>query len=455
MNLINCRKALTANGWESDLEIDVGDDGRIGHIRPAGEGAAAHVDLLLPAPANLHSHTFQRAMAGLTEMRGPSSSDSFWTWRQLMYRFLDRLTPDHIEAIAALAFTEMLEAGFGSVAEFHYVHHSAGGNPYSKLSELSDRIVSAAETTGIGLTLLPVFYEYGGCDRRPLQGGQLRFKNETDRYQRLHEEAAATIAGSLDDFAIGIAPHSLRAADPESLGRLLALGGGGPVHIHIAEQVGEVDEIVAHMGARPVQWLLDNHDVGESWCLIHCTQMTGEETEALARTGAVAGLCPITESSLGDGIFNGVDYFSAGGRAGVGSDSNIHISLFDELKTLEYSQRLRDRSRASLATTDKSTGRILFDKAANGGAQAAGRPCGAIKEGMLADLIGLSADNHWIGHLDGDTTLDGLIFGGFGQQCISDVWSAGRHVVREGQHVKKAEIARSYRDVMAAIGLNS
>ncbi len=451
MNLVNCKKALTANGWESDLEIGIGDDGRIGHVGPAGAAGGTSVDLLLPAPVNLHSHTFQRAMAGLTEMRGPSSSDSFWTWRQLMYRFLDRLTPDHIEAIAALAFAEMLEAGFASVAEFHYVHHSAGGNPYSKLSELSDRIVSAAETTGIGLTLLPVFYEFGGCDRRSLQGGQLRFKNDVDRYQQLHEAASATVAGSHADFNIGIAPHSLRAADPGGLTQLLTLRGDGPVHIHIAEQVAEVDEIVAHWGARPVQWLLDNHEVGEDWCLIHCTQMTDAETTALAKSGAVAGLCPITESSLGDGIFDGVEYFAAGGKAGVGSDSNIHISLFEELKTLEYSQRLRDRSRAALATENRSTGRVLFDKAAAGGAQAAKRHCGVIEEGMLADLIGLSTDNHWIGHLVDDAILDGLIFGGFGQQCVSDVWSAGRHVVRDGRHAQKADIVKAYRNVMREI----
>ncbi len=455
MKIIHSDSALTPSGWQRDFEVCIDEDGTIGYAGAQKSTANTKVSLLLPAPVNLHSHTFQRAMTGLTEMRGPSSTDSFWTWRNLMYRFLDRLNPDHIEAIAALAFMEMLESGFGSVAEFHYLHHAAGGAPYDKLSELSDRIVAAAEATGIGLTLLPVFYEYGGCDRRPLQGGQLRFYNDFDRYQRLHGEASSAVTGSHEDYRIGIAPHSLRAADYEGLSNLLSLRGDGPVHMHIAEQVAEVEEVEQHRGARPVEWLLDNHDVNEDWCLIHCTQMAGDETSNLAQSGAVAGLCPITESSLGDGIFDGVDYFAAGGRAGVGSDSNIHISLFDELKTLEYSQRLRDRSRAALATPDKSTGRILFDAVVQAGAQAGKRRCGDIETGMLADLIGLSVANHHIGHLQDDMVLDGLIFGGFGNQCISDVWSAGRHVVRDGRHEKREQITAAYGDVLADIAVDA
>lgn len=451
MKIIGCNTALTPEGWKRDVEIAVGEDGRIANVGPRGVRADVTADIVLPAPLNLHSHTFQRAMAGMTEGRGPSASDSFWTWRQLMYRFLDRLTPDHVEAIAALAFMEMLEAGYGSVAEFHYLHHGVGGVPYDRLSELSDRIISAAERTGIGLTLLPVLYEYGGCDRRPLEGGQRRFGNDVDRYRRLHEEAAQSIAASHDDYAIGVAPHSLRAVDAESLGEIATHGGDGPIHMHTAEQTAEVDEVMAHLGKRPVQWLLDNHDVGQNWCLIHCTQMTTEETDRLAGTGAVAGLCPITESSLGDGIFNGTRFFAAGGRAGVGSDSNIHIALFDELKTLEYSQRLRDRSRAALAASERSTGRVLFDAAAGAGAQAGGRASGVIEAGALADLIGIDGDNHWIGHLDGDAVLDGLVFGGFGQRCIRDVWSAGRHVVRDGRHPERDGIVAGYRKVMAEI----
>ncbi|MEX0344747.1 MAG: formimidoylglutamate deiminase [Rhizobiaceae bacterium] len=452
MKIIHCDNVLTPAGWKTNQEVGIGDDGTIAHAGSRKSIADIKVDLLLPAPVNLHSHTFQRAMAGLTETRGPSETDSFWTWRKLMYRFLDRLNPDHIEAIAALAFVEMLEAGFGSVAEFHYLHHAAGGQTYDKLSELSDRIVAAAEATGIGLTLLPVFYEFGGCDRRPLDGGQLRFFNGIDRYEKLHAEASATIARSFGDYRIGIAPHSLRAADSEGLSDLLHLRGGGPMHMHIAEQVAEVDEVKAHLGARPVEWLLANHEVDEDWCLIHCTQMTGEETARLARSQAVAGLCPITESSLGDGIFDGVNFFAAAGRAGVGSDSNIHISLFDELKTLEYSQRLRDRSRAALATTEKSTGRALFDAVVSGGAQAAKRNCGGVEVGKLADFIGVTTDNHHVGHLRDDSVLDGLIFGGIGSGCITDVWSAGRHVVSGGRHTERDGIVAAYRGVLSEIG---
>ncbi|MEZ5811814.1 MAG: formimidoylglutamate deiminase [Rhizobiaceae bacterium] len=451
MKIIGCNTALTPEGWKRDIEIGIGDDGRIAHIRPRHGRADVTVDVVLPAPLNLHSHTFQRAMAGMTEGRGPSASDSFWTWRQLMYRFLDRLTPDHVEAIAALAFMEMLEAGYSSVAEFHYLHHGVGGVPYERLSELSDRIIAAAERTGIGLTILPVHYQYGGCDRRPLQGGQKRFDNDVDRYRRLHEEAAQSIARSHDDYRIGVAPHSLRAVDTDGLSEVVALGDGGPIHMHIAEQIAEVDEVMTHLGKRPVEWLLDNHAVDENWCLIHCTQMTADETDRLAATGAVAGLCPITESSLGDGIFNATRFFAASGKVGIGSDSNIHIALFDELKTLEYSQRLRDRSRAALATAGCSTGRVLFEATARGGAQAGGRASGAVEAGALADLIGIDGDNRWIGHLDGDAVLDGLIFGGFGQRCIRDVWSAGRHMVRDGRHVHGDEIVAGYRRVMAEI----
>lgn len=452
MKFISGGTALTPNGWQDNFQVGIGDDGRVAYAGPEKAPADINVDVLLPAPVNLHSHTFQRAMAGLTELRGPSVSDSFWTWRSLMYRFLDQLDPDQIEAIATLAFMEMLEAGFGGVAEFHYLHHGAGGEPYPRLGELSERMVAAAETTGIGLALLPVFYEFGGCDRRSLQGGQLRFQNDFDRYQALYEQAGQAIAGSNNDYALGIAPHSLRAVDPVGLKRLLLLRGDGPVHMHIAEQLAEVEEVQAHLGARPMEWLLNNHDVDDHWCLIHCTQMTEEETQQLARSDAVAGLCPITESSLGDGIFNGTSYFPAGGRAGVGSDSNIHISLFDELKTLEYSQRLRDRSRAALATSDQSTGRVLFDAAATGGAQAAKRPSGVIAEGMLADLVGLTSNNQWIRGRNGDAILDSLIFGGFGQRCITDVWSAGRHVVSEGQHKNHDAIVSAYLKVMSEIG---
>ncbi|WP_137702151.1 formimidoylglutamate deiminase [Marimonas lutisalis] len=451
MQKIHANHALTENGWVENVAITIDGTGRISAVDTGVAPTPGALDLVLPAPLNLHSHAFQRAMAGLTETRGPDPSDSFWTWRRLMYRFLDRLTPDHVEAIAALVFMEMLEAGYGAVAEFHYLHHAPRGTAYDDIAEMAGRIVSAAQATGIGLTLLPVLYTHGGCDRRPLSGGQLRFGNDMDRYTQLHQASRRLIETARPDDAIGVAPHSLRAVDPNGLAQVAALGTG-PVHMHLAEQQAEVDEVQAHLGARPTEWLLANHHVDQRWCLIHCTQMTGGETRALAQTGAVAGLCPITESSLGDGIFNGTEFATAGGRFGVGSDSNIHIALFHELATLDYSQRLRDHSRAALAAPDRSTGRVLFDHANRAGAQAGGRASGQIAPGAWADLIGLSTDNPWLCHRTGDTALDSLIFTGRGQDCITDVWSAGRHVVQGGRHIARETITRDFLRVIAELG---
>lgn len=444
MPVIHAKQALAPDGWQTDIEVVIAPGGHIETVGRQTRTPDHCVALLLPAPLNLHSHAFQRAMAGLTEARGPDPRDSFWTWRQLMYRFLDQLTPDHAEAIAAQVFMEMLEAGYGAAAEFHYLHHDVGGAPYANLAEMSERIVSAAIQSGIGLTLLPVHYQFGGCDQRPLQGGQRRFGNDPERFLRLHADAASAAAKGPADFVSGLAPHSLRAVDPAGLREVLAQANTGPIHMHLAEQVAEVDEMLARHGARPADWLLANHAVDGRWCLIHCTQMLDAETKALAASGAVAGLCPITEASLGDGIFNGTGFLGAGGTIGFGSDSNIQISLFEELKALEYSQRLRDRSRAALATAERSTGRVLFEAAASGGAQAGGRKSGRIEAGMLADLVGLDDDNAWLCNRWGDAALDSLIFGGGGQACISDVWSAGRHMVKQGRHVRREAIATAY-----------
>ncbi|MGB0519353.1 MAG: formimidoylglutamate deiminase, partial [Candidatus Puniceispirillaceae bacterium] len=313
MSKIHARQALTPDGWAYDLCVEIS-DGRIGRISNGKSGGHRSVDLLLPAPVNLHSHAFQRAMAGLTESRGPDSRDSFWTWRKLMYRFLDQLTPEQAQAIAELVFMEMLEAGYGAVAEFHYLHHDNGGVPYHNLPEMAERIVAAAQQTGMGLTLLPVLYMQGGCDGSALQGGQKRFGCDWDLFGRLHDESAKAVSKGPDDHSIGIAPHSLRAVSPDALSRIREICPDGPVHMHLAEQVAEVAEVQAHLGARPVEWLLANAEVSPDWCLIHCTQMNATETYGLAASGAVAGLCPITESSLGDGIFNGIVFRDSGGR---------------------------------------------------------------------------------------------------------------------------------------------
>ena len=451
MQIIHAKQCLGPGGWATDREVVIGSDGRIASVGAQTGQPTARADLLLPAPVNLHSHAFQRAMAGLTEARGPDPRDTFWSWRRLMFRFLEQLTPDDVEAIAALVFLEMLEAGFGAVAEFHYLHHDVGGVPYANPAEMSERIVAAAVSTGIGLTLLPVHYRLGGCDRRPLAGGQRRFGTDPDGFLALQQGAARALAAGSADMRIGTAPHSLRAVDPAGLAAVLAAAPEGPVHMHLAEQVAEVEEVEAHFGARPAEWLMDHHAVDGRWCLIHCTQMTGAETDALAATGAVAGLCPLTEANLGDGIFNGTRFLGQGGRVGFGSDSNVQISLFEEVKALEYSQRMRDRSRAALATPGRSTGRVLFDAAAAGGAQAAGRDSGRIAPGALADLIGVAEAAPWLTNRAGDTAIDTLIFGGGGQACIADVWSGGRHVVQGGRHVRRDAVVAAYARVMARL----
>lgn len=450
MQVLRAEQALTAQGWRADVSVAIGDDGRIAEIHDRPVAQAHRVGILLPAPVNLHSHAFQRAMAGLTERRGPDPQDSFWTWRQLMFRFLDQLSPDDIEAIAAFAQMEMLEAGFAAVAEFHYLHHQPDGTPYGDIVELSARIAAAAQTTGIGLTLLPVLYQHGGCDGRPLGPGQIRFGNDPERFFLLWQRARHVIAALPADARLGVAPHSLRAVSRAGLVFAAALDAAAPIHMHIAEQAGEVDEVRAAWGGRPVDWLLANHEVDTRWCLIHATQMEPHETVALARTGAVAGLCPITEANLGDGIFDAPRYLAGGGRFGIGSDSNIRIALAEELRTLEYSQRLRDRRRAVLATSAASTGRFLFAGSAEGGAQAAGRDSGVIETGRLADLMALDAGATDLLGKDGDSVLDSYIFAG-DDRMVTDVWSAGRHMVRQGRHLARDTILARYRKTILSL----
>lgn len=447
MQIIRADRALLPSGWARDLNITIGTDGRIASLGDAAE-PSIRVGCLLPAPANLHSHAFQRAMSGMTESRGPGAQDSFWTWRQLMYRFLDRITPEQVQAIAAFVQMEMLESGYGASVEFHYLHHRPDGQPYDDIAEMAARIGAAAEDSGIGLTLLPVHYQFGGCDGRVLGPGQRRFGTDRDTFLRLHEASRKALSALPPDHVIGAAPHSLRAVAPDATGWIAALSG--PLHIHLAEQKAEVDEVRAAFGARPVEWFLDHVEDPARWCAIHATQMEPHETTALAASGAVAGLCPITEANLGDGIFDGVRYLDAGGRIGVGSDSNLRISLAEELRQLDHSQRLRDNSRAALATAEQSTGRRLFDAVCAGGAQAAGRTSGAIRAGDQADLLALDTGDVDLAGLEGDMILDSFIFAG-GRRMVDHVWSAGRHLVQDGRHVRRDSITAAYARAIAPL----
>ena len=443
MKVLWAEQALAADGWKRDVRVELDEAGRIATLDSGCPPRGYRVGVLLPAPVNLHSHAFQRAMAGLTEQRGPDSHDSFWTWRRLMYRFLERVGPEEFEPITAFAQMQMLEAGFAAVAEFHYVHHQPGGTPYDCPAELSNRVAAAASDSGIGLTLLPVLYLHGGCGAKPLQPGQLRFGNSPDRFARLREDAGTAVGALGPDARLGAAIHSLRAVDPGGLAFAAELAPRAPLHIHAAEQTAEVEEVEAWLGARPVEWLLANAGVDERWCLVHATHMTSHETAGLADSGAVAGLCPITEASLGDGIFDAVNYHGHGGTFGVGTDSNIRISLAEELRMLEYSQRLRDRTRAVLARSGASTGRTLFEAAVRGGAQAAMRDSGTLAPARLADLVALDSCAADLVGKQGDTLLDSFIFAA-GDRAITDLWSAGRHVVKDGRHVRREAISRGY-----------
>lgn len=448
--MIFANRALLPSGWAGEVRLTLA-EGRIASVTPGAKAAPGdtRVDVLLPALSNLHSHSFQRAMAGMAEVRA-AGRDSFWTWRDLMYRFLDHLGPDEVEAIAAMVFVEMQEAGYAAVGEFHYLHHRPGGGGYDDVAEMSVRIMAAAAATGIGLTHLPVLYGYGGAGRQALAGGQLRFGNDVDGFAGLMarvREAARVLPG---DTGIGIAPHSLRATAPADLAAALPLAAGGPVHIHVAEQPKEVAEITAWLGAHPVAWLLANAPVGPAWCVIHATHMTADEVCGLARSGAVAGLCPITEANLGDGAFAGPGWIAAGGAIGIGSDSNVRIALGEELRMLEYSQRLRDLARNVMVAGEGSVGAWLYGAAARGGAQALGRASGAIAPGRWGDLVALDGAHPALCALAPEQLLDGLAFAAPGD-VVTDLWSAGRHRVQGGVHVGREAVVAAYRRCMAGL----
>ena len=437
-------QALLPHGWARNVRIAL-DAGLIASVESGCRvvpGDEQH-RIGLPGICNLHSHAFQRGMAGLAEIRG-TSSDSFWTWREVMYRFVGRMTADDIEAVAAQAYVEMLEAGFTRVGEFHYIHHDISGAPYGNLGELAERIAAAAQVAGIGLTLLPVFYAHAGFGGRAPDAAQRRFINSIDGFSQLLEASRRAVAG-LPGAIIGVAPHSLRAVTPEELAAVVTLAGKDPIHIHIAEQTREVDECVAWSGQRPLQWLLDHALVDRRWCLVHATHATSAEISAVAQSGAVAGLCPVTEANLGDGTFNAPEFIHRGGVFGVGSDSNVLIGLSDELRQLEYSQRLALRGRNVLASGDTaSTGRALFDGALSGGSQALGLTNTGLTEGASADIVSLDAENVALTGRSGDAILDSWIFGA-NRSPVDCVWARGRKVVTDGRHHHRETVATRFR----------
>jgi len=444
--------AFLPDGWDQNVLIRVDAHGIIKAVEPnAGNtgGAERLRGATLPGLPNLHSHTFQRGMAGLAERRGPAH-DSFWSWREVMYRFVRVLTPEDVEAIAAMAMVEMLEGGFTSLAEFHYLHHAPDGRPYANPAEMAERIAAAAARTGIGLTLLPVLYSHGGFGGQPAGEGQRRFLNDLDRYLQLHEASAKALRG-LPGSVLGLAPHSLRAITPEQLKRLIEAIPEGPIHIHIAEQVKEVEDCLAWCGRRPVAWLAGNVTLSGRWTLIHATHMDEGEVAAVAASGAVAGLCPITEANLGDGVFEGIAFLGHQGRIGVGSDSNVEITAAGELRMLEYSQRLRHRGRNLLAGQEgASTGETLYRAALEGGRQALAQPVGAIAPGQRADLVVLDTDHPAFASGRPADFIDSYVFGA-GSQAVATVIVAGMSVVSDGRHHCRDAIVRRYRETLLRI----
>jgi formimidoylglutamate deiminase len=437
--------ALLPEGWRDNVRVTIS-AGTIESVAagvepsPGDEGHA----IGLPGMSNLHSHAFQRAMAGLTEYGG-AGPDDFWTWREAMYRVALSVAPDDVEAIAAELYVEMLEAGFTRVGEFHYLHHDIDGAPYANIAEMAERVLAAAAETGIGMTLLPVFYARSNFGGAQPNEGQRRFINDLDGFAKLFAASEAA-ASQLDGANIGVAPHSLRAVTPEELAVVGAIGDG-PIHIHAAEQIKEVDASLAALGKRPVEWLLENAEVGPRWCLIHATHMTDMETKELALSGATAGLCPITEANLGDGIFNGRLFLESGGAFGIGSDSNVLIDGAAELRQLEYAQRLRDRARNRMSVAGKSTGRTLFDRAIAGGAKALSQPTFGLAEGAPADIVSLRPDHLALESRHGDAVLDVWIFASR-DNPVDCVWARGAKRVADGRHSARAAIAERFRRVI-------
>jgi len=441
-------------GWQTDATLGVGADGRWLESTKSTPTTASIDSLgewVLPAMPNLHSHAFQRAMAGLAERKG-RVDDSFWSWRETMYAFAAAIGPDELQAIAAQLYVEMLKAGYTQVCEFHYLHHQPDGSAYAQPEAMSLALIEAAREAGIALTLLPVLYMSGGFDGRALTPRQRRFGHDVDGYLRLLESLRRHES---DDVRVGIALHSLRAVPPDALHRVLASDAAKacPIHIHIAEQIGEVQDCLATRGARPVEWLFDHVEVDARWCLVHATHLTEAETASLARSGAVAGLCPTTEANLGDGLFPLADYLDARGVLGIGSDSHISISPVEELRWLEYGQRLTTGHRNIAARGQGvSVGETLWQAALQGGAQASGLPIGELHDGSRADLIVLDENSSLLAARNSRSVLDSFLFAG-NTPLVRDVMCGGEWVVRNFHHRDEERIASRYRDIVGRLAL--
>ncbi|MEP6484302.1 MAG: formimidoylglutamate deiminase [Rudaea sp.] len=438
------------HGWEPNVRIGVDDGGTIAHVYDdVARDDAEHLGrFVVPAMPNLHSHAFQRAMAGLAE-RQTHAEDSFWTWRETMYAFAGRIDPDSLRAVAAQLYVEMLKAGYTQVCEFHYLHHQPNASPYANPAAMSLALIEAAQETGIGLTLLPALYMTGGFDGRALSERQRRFGNSVDGYLALLEQLRKMENSTL---RIGIALHSLRAVPEDAMRAVIANNPltSPPIHIHVAEQIGEVQDCLALRNARPVEWLLDHAPVDERWCLVHATHVTHDELRGMAQTGAVAGLCPTTEANLGDGLFPLKPFMDMGGALGIGSDSHISVSPIEELRWLEYGQRLSTRHRnIAVSESSNSVGETLWSDALFGGARACGVRIGAIEGDNAksrADWLVIDHESPLLAARDEDSVMDSFLFAG-NSNLVRHVMANGKWVVRDFHHHDEERIATRYRDV--------
>ena len=456
---VRCEQIQLADGWARDQLLEITAEGLIADVGPVGEET---VDLVLTGPVipgipNLHSHAHQRALAGLTETRTPGKDD-FWGWRDLMYRVNNAITPDDLESIARCVFVEMVKQGYTVVAEFHYLHHAPGGDQYAQMDEMSQRLWIAAEDAGISLVLLPVLYTYGGFDQRPLGGAQVRFYNNLENYLILLDKVRKA-ADSMANRGYGLAVHSLRAVAPEQLTALDRISRVDypdiPFHIHVAEQLNEVEECIALLGVRPVQWLCHEIDVDHRWCFVHATHVNSRELESMAERGVVVGLCPTTEANLGDGLFPATEFVALGGKFGIGSDSQICSNPARELQLLEYGQRLKHHRRAlMMGVGERHNGTGLVQWAVAGGGRACGRLLTGITAGAPADLIELDPDSPRLAVRTTDEALDSWIFSA-ADNSVRTVIAMGREVVTEGRHAGEAAATEKFLNTLRRLAARS
>lgn len=453
------RDALLPSGWARDVLLQWNDAGELTAVTPgsAPGDAARAAGPVLPGMPNLHSHAFQRAMAGLAEVRG-HPTDDFWTWREAMYHLVATLEPEDVGAIALQLYVEMLKRGYTSVAEFHYLQHDASGAPYADRGELAHRVIGAARDAGLAMTLLPVLYVHGGFGHKPLNAAQKRFAGTAASIAQLLRELLGRY-GEDPLLRFGVAPHSARAVDALELTEMVAAMDGidatAPVHMHASEQTGEVRECFETQGVTPIDWIMDLVPVDRRWCFVHATHATDEERGRMREAGAVAGLCPTTEANLGDGIFPFAEHFDAGGRWGVGGDSHVSRSPFEELRALEYSQRLARRIRnVSASGTSPEVATNLWQGACAGGAQALGQPVGMLAAGRRADLVVLDGSDTDFEGLAAGASLAVAMFSGEAR-TVRDAYVAGRHVVREGHHALEERAAGEYRSALGRLRARS